>query len=385
MDVGPLPPPPTNPNPTPNLPDPPRGRPPDPNPAAIAPEKTPFKALDNPYRGPVPEEVIEAHKQSLMEALDFIRSPFWYSLTEPLRFNGESLGGAISPSDFNAAVALVLTAMEVGYHPNQQNNLLDLTNWARLACSLMATIGWGLARHCESNSEQEKRLDQIRASVINDDPITREYPTLFHCLAAMASHVEMHVAPDLESYPDWYFNSKMTFDRLATKAAVAEVEESWRQWKADQIDRCATAQEAKITDAVRNRNLPYFFNAVESIGLSRADKGQYDPPHLTTPTTGNKRTVSGSLPKGKQTTTTPQRAIPPNTTQTPRSLVETPRGRQATLAWTHGGCVAEPSPTPAPKNPPTALPQLLVHLAEETPTGDTTPRQPPHAAERANP
>ncbi|KAH9952949.1 hypothetical protein BC827DRAFT_1159490 [Russula dissimulans] len=131
MDLRLVPPPPSNPNPKPkpNPPNPPLGEPSDPPPNAVPPGSSPFRTPDNPYRGLVQEEVIEAHILSLIKALDFIRTPFWYSPTMALSFDGDCLGGKISPEDFNAAVKLVLTATEMGYYPKHGSVPLDPTNW----------------------------------------------------------------------------------------------------------------------------------------------------------------------------------------------------------------------------------------------------------------
>ncbi|KAH9954202.1 hypothetical protein BC827DRAFT_1272839 [Russula dissimulans] len=326
MDLGPVPPPASNPNPEPNPLNPPPGKPPDPFLNAATSGIPPISAPDNPFRGPIPEEVVKAHNQSLTEALDFVRTPFRYGLAEPLRLDRECWGGKISPEDFNAAAKIVLTAMEMGDYPKHGKVPLDPTNWARLACVLTAAIGRGLCQHCEASSQLEKKLDKVRADVPDNDPITKEFPTLFHRLAATASHLEMHISPDIENYADWYYHARVNFDRLATKAAATDIEEAWRQWKADQIDRRAAAQEAEIAEAVKGRNYAYFFAAAESIGLKRTQNNQGDVPPPILPATGGKRTVSGSAPIGATPHTTPRRSNPIRTTRSSPSLVATPRG-----------------------------------------------------------
>ncbi|KAI0282926.1 hypothetical protein BC826DRAFT_1132036 [Russula brevipes] len=113
MDLGPLPPPPPNPNPKPNPPDPPPDNPPDP--PLSSPEdffkvfypKISFpRAPDNPYRGPVPEGVREAHRKSLEAAKKVVMSPFSYRLEQPLAFDGSTTGIDVTPANFNAAVEI---------------------------------------------------------------------------------------------------------------------------------------------------------------------------------------------------------------------------------------------------------------------------------------
>jgi len=51
-------------------------------------------------------------------------------------------------------------------------------------------------------------------------------PTLFHRLAATSNQLEVDISPDIKNYQDWYFKSKLKFERLAKKFAVMEVEET---------------------------------------------------------------------------------------------------------------------------------------------------------------
>jgi len=180
MDLSPLPPPPPNPNPNPNPPNPPQGRPPDPVPAEIPPDKPPHATPGNSRKGLTPEEVTDAHKLSLLEALDDVRSPFRYSPNEPFEFDSDSLGGTVSTEEFNTAYEIVVAAIGTGYHPIQGHSPLNTTNWAKLACALITLIRRGLKRPHDKGEKGELTLEAARADTPDPSPITPQYPTFFH-------------------------------------------------------------------------------------------------------------------------------------------------------------------------------------------------------------
>jgi hypothetical protein len=129
----------------------------------------------------------------------------------------------------------------------------------------------------------------------------------------MAEHLEHFIAPDLEDYQDWYFSLRLKTEKNMAKLATAELEEKWRQWKADQIDRHAATHEAEIDNAVRSRTASYFTSAANSLGLNLTFEGPFDAP-LPVPMAGKKCTVSGSTPTPGPSTPRPVRTNPPQAT-----------------------------------------------------------------------
>jgi hypothetical protein len=127
-----------------------------------------------------------------------IRAPLHFSPDEPLRFDGSGVGTDTTSGDFNAAVLVVIAAIERGYHPTRDATPMSSSDWATLACALLAAIGRGYYHQHSCN--QESTLEKVRAKTIHPNPLTPEYPTLFHRLAALASQLETHIRTDQEDY-----------------------------------------------------------------------------------------------------------------------------------------------------------------------------------------
>ncbi|KAI0285881.1 hypothetical protein BGY98DRAFT_1092709 [Russula aff. rugulosa BPL654] len=367
---------------------PPPKKPPDPSITVPFPERTPYRAPENPFRGPITKETEEEYKRILQEVTEDIRAPFSYDNEGPLLFDGESVGVDLSSESFNAAVITVLAAVERGYYPARDPTPISARDWARLACSLVAAIGRGY--HRQNSQTNESTLEKVRKGLIDPNPLASQYPTLFHRLSAMAEHLEFCLSPDLDNYQDWYGYLRHKAEKEIAKLATIEVEEKWREWKADQIDRRAAAQEAEIAAAVRNRNAPYFMSAAMSIGLSAVFEGPFDGPRPV-PTTGKKRTASGAAPNpgtsmavtnmnssqmDSVATPDPGPATPRATRSNPpraakrSSPLTTPRGRLATPVPVTPSRT-DPSPTPRSKKAPT---NPVAAIGE---TGRNTPSQMP--------
>ncbi|KAI0245244.1 hypothetical protein BJV78DRAFT_1356861 [Lactifluus subvellereus] len=225
--------------------------------------------------------------RSLNEAIIEARAPLQYTPEGPLGFNG-AITGTDAPSErFNAAALLLVTVLEKGYHSPQEPTPLNPTDWASLSCALLAAIGRGYSLHYSQNQDT---LEKVRAEVTDPKPLGPKYPSLFHRLAATNEHLGTHLSTDHKTYEVWYSELKRLFNEKAAKAAAAEVEETWRQWKADQIDRRAAAQEAEISAAACSRNTNYFLTAAAEIGLHHTAPR---PPEglCTTPTIDNKEST----------------------------------------------------------------------------------------------
>ncbi|KAI0299464.1 hypothetical protein BC826DRAFT_966921 [Russula brevipes] len=150
MALGPVPPPPTNPNPTSNPPKPPPDKPPDPLIAAPSnffrmnfTEAILPRIPSNPYRGPIPEELRIAHRTSLQLAKEAVTKPFIFHPQKPLELIGQEAGASVSSDDLNAAVDLVIATLEVGYTPSRGPTLVSPEGWASLSCGLLAAVGRG--------------------------------------------------------------------------------------------------------------------------------------------------------------------------------------------------------------------------------------------------
>jgi hypothetical protein len=155
--------------------------PPDPLISILFPEKTPYRVPDNPFTPPISEERDDNYIKALQEALNEVKAPFLFDLKnqeEDLKFNGASVGLDMNADTFNAAVATVIAALERGYHPTRDPTPLDPTGWASLACGLVAAMGRGYFR--QYATDQESRLEAIRAGAIDPNPLTPKLATYFH-------------------------------------------------------------------------------------------------------------------------------------------------------------------------------------------------------------
>jgi hypothetical protein len=390
MALDPLPPPPSEtltPKPTRFQPK----KPPDPSIAVIFPERTPYRATENPFRETIPKETEEEYKRLLSSVTEGIRAPFSYDNEGAVSFDGESVGVNLSSETFNAAVITVIAAIERGYYPARDPTPLSTRDWARLACSLVAAIGRGY--HRQNTPGNEAVLEKVRKDLTDPNPLAQQYPTLFHRLAAMAENLEFCLSPDLDNYKDWYGYIRHKTEKEMAKLATIEAKEKWREWKADQIDRRAAAQEAEIAEAVRTRNSAYFMSSAFSIGLNAVFEGPFDGPRPV-PTTGKKRTASGTTPipcpstpvatrkkPSKTSSPTPGPSTPVSNKVNPPSMAldeapahgtpvatrlnppraakrsspsTTPRGRSATPI-PHTPSRTDPSPTPRSKKAPPNL------------------------------
>ena len=71
---------------------------------------------------------------------------------------------------------------------------------------------------------------------MDNNPIDPCYPSLFHHLAVMADHLEHSVSTDLDDYQTWYYNICQKTEKSLARLATADIEEKWREWKANEID-----------------------------------------------------------------------------------------------------------------------------------------------------
>jgi hypothetical protein len=374
MDLGPQPPPGANPNPNSNTQPPPK-KPPEARTEPQPHKKTRKEATDNPFQAIDPRRINEIHKQSLSEGINAYRALFRYYPQERFTATGAPLGEGIPSDIFHSAAITVISAIERGYFSDTDPTPLTATEWAKLSCTLLAAIGRGYAR--PELLVKESILDKVRAEVVDPNPANPNHATLYHRLTATADQIEISTGVDQEGYKDWYIELKKTFQEKASKSALTEVEESWRLWKADQINKRAEAQEAEISEAVRNKNARYLFTAAAELGLT------FNAPHppeglCSTPTTGKKRTVSGSMATAGPSTPAAIRTSLPRAAKRTPSPMATPRGR--TVEPLHlPSARADPSPTPQPrKAPPIAQPMLAAgSKAKVNPTPMGPPPQPP--------
>jgi hypothetical protein len=331
--------------------------PPDPSISMLFPENTPYRVTNNPFRGPTSKGLSETHKIALQDALESVRGPFLFNPVEPYTFNGMCVDVEDSSDSFNSAVIMVIAAVERGFFSNRAPAPLGSSDWARLCSALLAAVGRGY--HRQYTPDQETKLERARAGATDPNPLLSAYPTFFHRLGATAEEVahnlEIDAREGLDGYQEWYSTLKTDFNKKATKAAAAEVEEKWLVWKANELDRLAEAEKEEIGAKAREEGKSYFIETAERLGLQITREGVLtDPKTASAPTVGRKRTASGSTPRpAPAVLLTPKatRVNPPRLAKRTTSTSPAPRGR-----------VATPTPSPAasmepPPTPPTPRPR----------------------------
>ncbi|KAH9973463.1 hypothetical protein BGW80DRAFT_1252048 [Lactifluus volemus] len=302
-------------------------KPPDPSISLLFPESTQYRVPVNPFKGALPKMRNKEHREALKIALESIRAPFLFDTEKPLTFNGDCVDVDMTTETFNAAVTTVVAALERGYFSTCDPTPLGPTDWARLSCALLAAVGRGY--HRQYSTEKESTLDRVRAEVIDPDPLPKN-PTLFHHLAAIADDLNTHIGPDQDGYQDWYLTLKKDFDTKATKAAAAEVDEKWLRWKSEQLDMLIHQHENEIAAQARCHGIDYFIATGQRLGLD-ITRGPSAAITTPTPTTGKKRTVSGSRPRQSSATPVMRKAAPIVNQAAFFDTPDTPRGRPIAL------------------------------------------------------
>ncbi len=171
-------------------------------------------------------------------------------------------------------------------------------------------------------------------------------------------------------------NLKTSFYREAAAAAKIEVEDTCRQWKANEFDRRTAGMEAEIAKAAKEKSLPFFLKAAEQLGLQCVHKPPPNKAPEPAPTPGDKQEGTSVA---KNQPTAPRRQNPPwaakrssstsSASTTTSSPPATPRGRPTSTSKVRTQQLLDPSPTPQPKRAPPCAP-----LQEDL--GPAKPQQP---------
>src|ERR1700761_2466018 len=74
---------------------------PEPSISILFPEKTPYRAVDNPFRPPIREERNGEYVTALRDALNGIKEPFLFEPKEAINFNGTHVDVDITAENFN--------------------------------------------------------------------------------------------------------------------------------------------------------------------------------------------------------------------------------------------------------------------------------------------
>lgn len=322
------------------------------------PQNLPNNVRENPYNTLPAEGPEEDSTAALNAAITQAGAPSLYTIDYNLVFN-ETLE-RVKPEEtqevFNASIKLIIDTLQGGPEaPNKAApDTIGTADWARLACALLAAIGQGYNLQYSQTLEVGKKKEWAEAP--DPNPISANFPTLFHRIAATADYLGDQVTGDQTDVDSWVLEAKANLHDKVGKAAQKEVEETWKRWKAEQIRRRATAQEAIMAGEVRRRNVEYFQTVAAELGFRPPLPPQMPPGAPSDTPRGKKRTASGSLATPRVEPRTPGSSKDgPRDTGTPRGRPNNPA--PPAHRW------ADPSPTPQPRKKAPPASQVVLNLS----------------------
>jgi hypothetical protein len=340
----------------------------------LFPVNTPYRVPENPFRGQITKALKEAHSTALKEALSDVQGPFLFDGVESFNYKGEQIGSDTSPENFDAAVITVVAAIERGYFPARDPTPLGPSEWARLSSALLAAIGRGY--HRQYRPDKIMALDEARKRALDPEPIYENFPTFFHRLAATAEDLGPIVGEGMTNYQDEFLEIKKRCNEKATKAAATEVDEKWNEWKANELDRRASADELLIQTHTREKGVSYFIETAKTLGLhlTREEAPKSQTP---TPKASRKRTISGTAPESIPTPTATRISLPRAAKRVP-SASPSRRGRSIAAR-------DRSSSPPRRGRVPTPSASSLFRRSFEPPAPAAAPQMPPPSNPSATP
>ena len=296
-------------------------------------------------------------------ALDEAHAPFKYVTKAKFDYNGTFTDSEDPKQLFINSAKLIISTLQGGpLAPAQPApNLLRATDWADLACALLAAIGRGYSLQYDKD-QADPAIRKEWAEAPDPNPLSAKYPTLFHRLSATADSLNDQLLidgqDDEHTIDGWIAEAKIAILQEETTIIKAQIREDWHRRKGEETANRAAAQEKDIAEAVRMRNASYFFKAAAEFGIQPTPP----PPAPLHPPRGVKRMASGPAPSTEPATPRKQKTNPPREATNFPSPTATPRGRPANppagpTRW------ADPSPTPQPRDRHSPGPRAVLNLS----------------------
>ena len=346
--------------------------PPEPPNPPFPPKLSEVNGLENLNSRSPPGSSEKKHEHARITTLDEAHAPFMYVSKGGFDYKG-TFSDAEDPKRLfiNSAKLIISTLQGGALAPSEPNpNLLGAGDWADLSCALLAAIGRGYILQYDKD-QADAALKKEWAEAPDPNPLSARYPTFFHRLSATADALNDQLLidgqDDEQNIDGWIAEAKIGILEEETRNIKAQVQEDWRQWRAEEFTSRAAAQEKDIAEAVRKRNANYFLSAAAELGLRPIcpTDTNTQPPHGLPGNLprGLKRAVSGSAPSTEPTTPRKQKTNPPQEARIGPSPSATPRGRAANPPPAAPTRWADPSPTPQPKKKDTAAPRTVLNLS----------------------
>lgn len=271
------------------------------------PDPEPIRAVSKDYFPS--REAMGSYTGQLKDDLQTLaQGPLDYRLATFLNsWKGTDLG--VHQTDFENAAHLVLTALDAGPHSTSKLiTPLGPEDWGTLASACLAATARGFTRPL---TEATRKTYTAFWESLEDNPQrpleegeNPEFHSLLQRLKATVQHLEMHInADEGDGLRKWTSTVRKEIEETARRAALAEVQMALHNWKIDQLTIKQQQLEQDLNRTILERNVELFRTTASALGLTIGDPAT-TPLSRPTPSTGNKRTVSGSAPQ-------PPRAVQP--------------------------------------------------------------------------
>ena len=204
------------------------------------------------------------------------------------------------------ATRLVIAALDIGPHTSPSDPTpLEIEDWGILAAACLAAIARGFTRPLKEVTRKtytaywESLEDNSQRNL--DEGENPEFHSLLQRLKATSQHLDIHInADEADGMQKWTRTVRKEMEETARRAASAEVEIALYNWKTDQLLTRQQQLEEDLKKTILERNVDLLRNTATTLGLTIGDS--LTPPHSRpVPTTGNKRTASGSTPQPART------------------------------------------------------------------------------------
>ena len=202
----------------------------------------------------------------------------------------------------DTAARLVISALDIGPDVTQMNSApLGTEDWGTLASACLAAIARGFTRpltevSCRTYATYwANQRDNPQCKL--DEGENPEFNSLLQRLKATTQHLDIHINVDeVDRMRQWTSTVRKEVEESARRSASVDIEVALHNWKIDQLAHRQQQLKEVIKKTILERNVDFFRNTASSLGLTLGDPTN-TPYSRPVPSTGNKRTASGSAPQ----------------------------------------------------------------------------------------
>ena len=265
------------------------------------PEPDPIRAVPKDY---LPDRVgLERYVGQLKMGLQtLVQGPLDYRLVSFMNsWDGQNVG--IEQTGFDAAARLVVAVLDAGPRSiiqNQTKTPLGADDWGSLASACLAAIARGFTRPLKETTHKTyiaswESLDDNPQRILEEGE-NPEFHSLLQRLKATSQHLDIHInADESDGLRKWTSVVRKGVEETAQRAAVAEAEMALHRWKADQLNTRQKQFEEDLNKIILERNIDLLRSTAELLGVTIGEQAS-TLRSRPMPTTGGKRTASGSTP-----------------------------------------------------------------------------------------